>query len=279
MRVLITGGSGQLGKCLQTVMQGLSISFFAPSHTELDITDRDSVIRVFGQIEPDIVIHAAAYNQVDLAETQPALCRAVNVIGTRNIAEMSAEYGAYLLFISTDYVFNGQKKGPYLPHDRKEPVSVYGHTKSNGEDTVLSASDRNAILRTSWLFGPSTHNFVQAILRASKNREEIDVVSDQIGSPTYADDLAQLIVKFLKIRPNGIFHGTNSGVCSRADYAREIISLSGIECRVHEIESALYPAPARRPLNSQLSNVCLSEIGVPLLPQWQNALRRYIESQ
>lgn len=276
MKVLITGGSGQLGKSLRTVLEKKGTICVAPSHSEMDITDQKAVDRVIKNVRPDVVIHTAAYTCVDLAETQKAECWNVNVSGTQNVASASARTGAYLISISTDYVFDGRSQSAYQPFDTKSPLSVYGRSKAEGEEIVLMANKKNVVLRTAWLFGQSPDNFVQAILRAARKNSSIQVVSDQIGNPTYAYDLAELIAKLIKIQPSGIIHGTNAGVCSRAEYAREIIRLAGIDCSVREVLSADYPSPAKRPLHSALSNAGLMELGLSALPAWQDALKRYL---
>lgn len=278
MRVLITGGSGQLGTSLQRILSR-EVQCFAPSHSELDITDREAVMRVFDEMKPNIVIHTAAYNRVDLAETQRELCYAVNVLGTKNVAEAGLRVGAYLISLSTDYVFDGKKQSAYLTSDKKNPLSYYGKTKSEGENIVLELNHNNAVLRTAWLFGLSSENFVEAILRKAKEGQMLRVVADQIGNPTYASDLAELIAKMIELRPNGILHGTNTGACSRVEYAREILRIANVNCAIEEISSAEYPTQALRPVRSELSNACLADAGLPLLPKWQDALARYINDK
>ena len=277
--ILITGGSGQLGRSLMTVLTASGHEVVAPSHAEMDVTDGTVASVCIEGIRPQVVIHCAAYNNVDAAETEKACCFSVNAQGTENVARACASVGSRMIFISTDYVFDGRKKGPYLPWDDRAPLSVYGRSKMQGEDFTLQASNRNAVVRTSWLFGPSRNNFVQAILRAVERNTELRVVCDQFGSPTYSEDLAHLLEAFIRTDASGIFHGVNAGVCSRADYAREILRLAGKKCTVCDVATASYPSAAVRPLNSELSTACLSEIGLAQLPPWQDALQRYIDSE
>lgn len=278
MRVFVTGGSGQLGKSLKAILPAVGHEVIAPSRAEMDVTHQDVVCARIAEAAAQIVIHCAAYNQVDLAETEQAQCFAVNAQGTENVARACASVGIRMIFISTDYVFDGKKTAAYLPDDKRAPLSVYGCSKMRGEDAVLRASPQNAVIRTSWLFGPSQDNFVQAILRASATRTKLDVVCDQIGSPTYSKDLALLLSEFIKTDAAGIFHAANTGVCSRADYAREILRLAGRNCVVHDVPTTAYPSAASRPLNSELSTACLVEKGLAQLPTWQDALYRYMKT-
>lgn len=278
MKVFVTGGSGQLGKSLKAILPAMGHEVIAPSRAEMDITNQDIVCTRIAEAAAQIVIHCAAYNQVDLAEAEQARCFAVNAQGTENVARACASAGIRMIFISTDYVFDGRKTAAYLPDDKRAPLSVYGHSKMRGEDVALQMDPRNAVIRTSWLFGPSQNNFVQAILRASAKRTELNVVGDQVGSPTYSADLARMLGAFIETDAVGIFHGVNTGVCSRADYAREILRQAGRNCVVHDVSTAAYPSAAIRPLNSILNTTCLTKIGLAQLPPWQDALHRYMNS-
>ena len=279
MKILITGARGQLGQELMMQLSLKNADLLGPTSREMDISKIDSVNTVFAAFKPDVVIHCAAFNQVDQAESDPESCRAVNVTGTGNIAELSKAYGAYLLSVSSDYVFDGEKPGEYETDDKKNPISVYGTSKSEGEDIVLAANHENTVIRTSWLFGNNNHNFVEAIIRNGKKSDRISVVGDQIGNPTYAKDLAALIVSMVLKRVPGIYHGTNEGCCSRARFAQEILTMAGIPCSVQEIETVWKPGIARRPKNSRLSKACLDRAGLERLPQWQDALSRYLEQR
>lgn len=274
--ILITGGKGQLGSCLSQYLTKLSYKVEAPSHAELDITDRDSVNRFFGQHRPSAVVHCAAFSNVDRAEQERELCQKTNAEGTAIIAEACKKANAYLLYISTDYVFDGEKNGFYEAEDPVHPISVYGVSKAEGERLVMRANANNAILRTSWLFGDSQANFVQAILRRATEQPVLRVVSDQIGSPTYTEDLAVLIEQLLRERKSGIFHGTNEGTCSWAQFAQQILADSGLDNEVEWIRSEDYPSPVKRPANSRLSKRSLDQAGLARLPSWQDGLKRYL---
>ena len=268
---LITGGSGQLGGALTQIMNNLAV---APTHKELDITNRDKVFSFVKENKPSVIINCAAYNAVDKAENDVKNCMAVNYLGTKNVVEAAAEVGAYLIFISTDFVFDGEKKTPYETYDKVSPLSFYGRSKVKGEEVALSY-ENSLVLRTSWLFSKRENNFVHAVLKKAMNNESIAVVSDQVGSPTYAADLAETINRLIKIRPTGILHATNEGVCSRFEFAQEVLRQGGFDCEIHSVSSKEYMSPAPRPAYSVLSKKCLDQIGVDRLPDWHDALRRY----
>lgn len=275
MKVLITGGSGQLGTSLQRFLRDKGYTVLAPEHKQMDITNADQVGLFFELNRPDAVIHCASYNYVDLAEKQIDVCRKINVYGTELIANECKKIGTHLIYTSSDYVFDGQKSGEYKTTDKKNPLSVYGQSKSDAEDIVLHADSQNAILRISWLFGPSKRNFIESILEAAKSKPSISVVEDQIGSPTFTDDLCDLIEQMLLKHCFGIYHGTNEGICSRAEFAQTILNLAHSHTIIKPISSEEYAAKARRPKNSCLSKKCLDESGIHRLPHWKNALERY----
>jgi len=277
--ILVTGGGGQLGHCLKQTLKMRSKEVIAPTKEQLDVTNEQKAEAFFQQYPIDAVVHCAAYSMVDLAEEQQETCRRVNVFGTKVVADFCRKHGAYMLYISTDYVFDGDKCGPYRVSDRKNPLSVYGQSKSEGEDLVLGSSERNAVLRTSWLFGHSKRNFVEAILRNAKDNSVIRVVADQIGSPTYTEDLAVLIIEMLEKQCGGIYHGTSEGTCSWAEFAREILKRSGMDTQVVEVLSREYGAKAQRPKNSVLDKSKLDECGLNRLPHWEDALKRYLETR
>ncbi len=272
--ILVTGGNGQLAQCIRNRFIGTYHDILTPTHEEMDITDLDGMRKYFAAHTPDAVIHCAAYCSVDGAEDDVETAAEVNVQGTTNVAQVCKEFGAYLIYISTDYVFDGTKVGAYEVDDRKNPLSVYGKTKSAGEDAVLAASDQNAVLRISWLYSDSDKNFVATIMRLAKERDEITVVNDQIGSPTYAPDVANLLFEMVGKRVSGIFHGTNEGYCTWADFAERIVRMSGSDTKVTRTSSEKYGARAIRPKNSVLSKSSLDKAGLKRLPTWENALER-----
>ena len=278
MKVLVTGASGQLGYVVCLELERRAIPFCAPTSQEMDITDREAVLRCMEDTRPDAVIHCAAYTKVDLAEDEPEKCWAVNADGTRNIAEACRKLGSSMLYISTDYVFPGDGDRFYEPTDPVGPTNVYGRSKLAGELAVQSLLDKYFIVRISWVFGKNGNNFVKTMLRLAETRTELNVVCDQIGSPTYTADLAPLLCDMIQTDQYGIYHATNEGVCSWAEFAQEVFRFSGKDVAVHLISSSAYPAKAKRPLNSRLSKQCLQNSGFCRLPSWQNALKHYLES-
>lgn len=278
MKILVTGASGQLGYDVCRELERRDMAFCAPTSTEMNITDRDAVMNYISQERPDAVIHCAAYTKVDLAEDESEKCWAVNVDGTQNIAVACREINAKMVYISTDYVFPGTGDQFYEPTDPVGPVNSYGRSKLGGELAVQSLLDKYFIVRISWVFGKNGNNFVKTMLRLAETRTELNVVSDQVGSPTYTADLAPLLCDMVQTERYGIYHATNEGICSWAEFAREIFWLSGKDVTVHPILSSAYPAKAKRPLNSRLSKQCLQDSGFCQLPPWQNALKYYLES-
>ena len=223
------------------------------------------------------MIHCAAYTAVDLAEKEREKCCAVNVDGTENVARASARCGAKLIYVSTDYVYDGRGEKPHSVSEKKDPVNYYGLTKSWGEDRVTALCDRYFIVRTSWVFGSNGNNFVKTMLRLGKEKEQVFVVSDQIGSPTYTPDLARLLLDMAETEKYGIYHGTNSGFCSWYEFASAIMKKAGLPCEVKPILTKDYASAAVRPLNSRLDSGCLVEKGFRLLPPWEDALARFLE--
>lgn len=279
MKVLVTGATGQLGQDVCHVLSVKGIPYRGICSIDCDIRDQKAVEALFRQEAIEAVIHCAAYSKVDLAEEEPKLCYQTNVYGTSLIADACDRMGIYLLYISSDYVFDGSKTVEYETYDEKNPLSVYGKSKSEGEKIVLQNSTQNAVLRTSWLFGPSQNNFVEAILRSAQKSKRIRVVSDQIGSPTYTKDLACLVAEMTMKKAAGIYHGTNEGACTWAQFANEILSLVKSDTVVEEIPSAQYPSRALRPHNSQLSKTSLDKAGLSRLPLWKDGLVRYLNKR
>ncbi|MCH5195596.1 MAG: dTDP-4-dehydrorhamnose reductase [Oscillospiraceae bacterium] len=275
MNLLVTGAGGQLGKSIIAAKPHGNINYLTPHREHFDITDKVSVNRYFAENPVDAVIHMAAFTAVDDAERVPEICKAVNAYGTENVARECIERKIYMIYISTDYVFDGRKSTGYVPSDKTNPLSVYGRTKRDGELYTLR-SENNLVIRTSWLFGKSPRNFVDTITKLAKSKNSINVVCDQIGNPTFADDLAALILDCIEIQPSGIIHAANEGCCTRAEFAREIIRLQGIDCQVNDILSDEFPSAAKRPNYSILDMSSLDELGIKRLPNWKDALRRYL---
>lgn len=274
MKVLITGIQGQLGYDVAKVLDARKIEYYAPALAELDITDRQMVLKILEDHCPDAVIHCAAYTAVDKAEDEPERCWAINVDGTRNIAEGCKKIGAKMLYISTDYVFGGTGEQFYKETDPVNPQNVYGASKLAGELVVKSFLEKYFIVRTSWVFGENGNNFVKTMLRLAETRTEICVVCDQVGSPTYTADLAPLLCDMVAAEKYGTYHATNEGVCSWAEFAEEIFRLAGKKVRVCAVPTSAYPTKAIRPLNSRMSKSKLEQAGFSRLPTWQDALKR-----
>lgn len=276
MKVLVTGVKGQLGYDVVKRLNELNIEAKGVDIEDFDLTDENAVMNGIESYLPDAIIHCAAYTAVDKAEDDKELCHTVNVIGTRNVALAAKKLDAKMIYISTDYVFEGVGENFYEPNDKKAPQSVYGETKSLGEDEVTNLLEKYFIVRISWVFGINGNNFVKTMLRLGNEREELNVVSDQTGSPTYTRDLAVLLCDMVQTEKYGIYHATNEGICSWAEFAEEIMKLGNRNTKINYITSDQYPAKAKRPFNSRMSKDKLEENGFNRLPSWQDALKRYI---
>ena len=277
MKVLVTGAQGQLGYDVVKELAVRNLSYFGVGRTECDITDGDAVRHCFSAYRPDMVIHCAAYTAVDRAEDEEERCRAVNVWGTENVAHACAELGAKMIYLSTDYVFPGDGGTPFETDAPTGPLNVYGRSKLDGEKIVQEALNQYFIVRTSWVFGKHGKNFVKTMLRLGREKPFVNVVCDQIGSPTYTVDLASLLCDMAGSQRYGIYHATNEEFCSWAEFAMEIFRQSVSTTRVVSITSEQYPARAVRPLNSRLSKKSLDKAGFRRLPKWQDALKRFLE--
>lgn len=276
MRVLVTGATGMLGQDVVRTLRARGHVCLGAGSADFDLLDAEAVQRAVQGFMPEAIVHCAAYTAVDQAESEPERCTAVNGMGTLNIARAALAVNAKLLYISTDYIFDGSGDTPREEYDKPNPLNVYGLSKLQGEEAVRALTAKHFILRVSWLFGRGGKNFVETIRRLGREKSQISVVDDQIGSPTYTLDLARLIVQMLPTGRFGTYNVSNEGFCSFADFARMILRADGSRCRVIPIPSAEYPTAARRPLNSRLSKASLDENGFPRLPIWEDALRRYI---
>jgi len=279
MKVLVTGGYGLLGTDVCEELDNDNIEYIAFGRNEFDITDREKTLKIIKQYNPDVVIHCAAYTKVDKAESEKEECYNVNVIGTRNIVEACKGIDAKLLFVSTDYIFSGEKEGIYEINDEPSPVNFYGKTKLEGEKIIQQELDKFFIVRVSWLFGKNGTNFVKTMLNLSKEKSEICVVDDQIGSPTFSKDIAKLFVEMIQTTKYGIYHATNEGFCSWAEFAEEIFKITKKSIKVRKISSDEYTSSAKRPKNSRLSKKSLCDNNFTLLPLWKEALKEYISSK
>ena len=274
MRIFLSGGDGQLGRALRRVLSAHDL--LAPTESEADIRD-PRVARLIVEAGPEVVIHAAAYTDVDGAEAHPDRAFAVNALGSRHVALGAAKSGARLIAVSTDYVYDGTKDGPYREDDPVAPLGVYGASKLEGEREILKAKPDAVILRTAWLYGEGK-NFVETVLRLARERDELRIVDDQHGSPTAAADLATVIAALLQTPCAGIYHAVNAGTCSWYEFAREILRLAGIDRRVVPIRSSELVRPAKRPANSVLDCGKLAALGITLRP-WQDALGAYLRER
>ena len=275
MKILITGAKGQLGYDVCKELTARNITHKGADVDDFDITDKTAVFAAIESYNPTTVIHCAAYTAVDKAEDEPELCRKINEDGTRNIAEACKQINAKIIYISTDYVFSGHGDHFYKPTDPTDPQSVYGKTKLAGEQAVQAISDKYFIVRISWVFGENGNNFVKTMLKLGKERESLNVVCDQIGSPTYTADLAPLLCDMAESEKYGIYHATNEGTCSWAEFAQEIFRQAGLNTTVNPIPSSEYPTKATRPLNSRLDKSCIND-GFQQLPLWTDALKRFV---
>jgi dTDP-4-dehydrorhamnose reductase len=276
MRILITGASGQLGHELQQVLQDHQLTLLdVPG---FDLT-KPGVEASIADARPDIVIHAAAYTDVDGAEREPERAMAINAAGTERVAKGTATVGARLLYLSTDYVFDGRQGVPYRETDRPNPLNAYGRSKYEGERRALMHCPNTLIIRTAWLYGAHGKNFVKTIMRLASEQPELQVVSDQRGSPTHAGDLAIALAKLIALNASNFeprtLHLTGSGDCTWYEFAREIVSLMGLSARVVPISTAESNRAARRPLYAVLDNRVLAWHGIRL-PHWKDALKRFI---
>ena len=276
MSILVTGAAGQLGTDVITELKKRSIECSGIDINELDITDETAVNAFITEKKPRCVIHCAAYTAVDKAEDEPELCFKVNADGTENLAKACKEIDTEMIYISTDYVFNGSGDAPYETDSDKAPVSIYGKSKNAGEEAVINHLDKYYIVRISWVFGKAGNNFVKTMLKLAETRDELNVVGDQIGSPAYTEDLAELLCDIALSGKYGIYHATNEGFCSWASFAEEIMKQSESACKINPIPSEQYPTKAVRPKNSRLSKESLDKAGFSRLPVWQDALKRYL---
>lgn len=277
MKVLVTGAKGQLGTDLMNELAKRGIEGIGVDVQEMDITDAEACRRVIKNSGADAVIHCAAYTAVDVAEDNVDLCRRINGEGTRNVAQACKEADVKLMYISTDYVFDGQGTRPWEPDDERHPLNVYGQTKYEGELAVEELSDKYFIVRIAWVFGVAGKNFIKTMLRLGKERGAVSVVDDQIGSPTYTYDLARLLVDMIQTDKYGRYHATNEGLCSWYEFAKEIFRQAGMDVPVTPVSSDAFPAKATRPSNSRLNKDKLSENGFERLPAWQDALGRFLK--
>jgi dTDP-4-dehydrorhamnose reductase len=273
MRVTLFGSSGLLGQELVRVLSGAQLT--ALSSKEADLRDADIVNQVVRESRPDCIILSAAFTDVDRCESNRDLAMAVNCEGAVHVAQAAREAHSRLIFLSTDYVFDGAKQSPYETDDPRNPINVYGESKAHAEERLLDILPGVCIVRTSWLFGHGGKCFPATILKLASTRPEISVVNDQCGCPTFTPDLARTLVKLCEKDARGIVHATNAGACTWYEFAQEIVRSANLNTTVKPVTTAQFPRPARRPVNSVLSPASLHACGIQM-PGWQDALQRYL---
>lgn len=281
MKILVTGVAGQLGHdCVEELSHYKDVQVLGIDIDDLDLTNELDVLNFIQQNKPDAIIHCAAWTNVDAAETKKSEAYSVNVLGTKFLTEASKLIDAKLLYISTDYVFDGKGNQPYKISSPVDPINYYGSTKLMGEECVKN-NPKSFIVRTSWVYGLNGNNFVKTMIKLADSHPTISVVNDQIGSPTYTRDLSKLICKMIQTDKYGIYHATNEGFCSWAEFASQIFKNIKKNVTVQNISTKEYelikPNQARRPLNSRLDKTSLDDQGFKRLPKWKDALERYLK--
>ena len=282
LKILVTGIKGQLGyDCVRELKERGYKNVLGVDKDELDITDEVAVRNFIKNYKPDIVMHNAAWTAVDKAEEMQEAVYKVNALGPKYIAEACKEINATMLYISTDYVFDGKGNKPFEINSPKSGLSVYGKTKSQGEDFVSSILDKYFIIRISWVFGINGNNFIKTMLKLANTHKELNIVCDQIGSPTYTYDLSKLMCDMMETNKYGVYHATNEGYCSWAEFAEYIFKVAHKDVKVNYVTTTEYrklnPNQATRPLNSRMSKQSLINANFKLLPKWEDATNRFIK--
>lgn len=276
MRVLVFGATGMLGKDLVAAFSEDEIT--GPSSTDADLRDAGQIASLVQQCRPEWIILSAAYTDVDGCEKDPAKAFAVNRDGAVHVAQAATRTGSRLVFISSDYVFDGEKRTPYETDDPRNPINVYGRSKAEAERLLLETTPDCCIVRTSWLFGAGGKCFPDTMLKLAKTQPELRVVNDQEGSPTYTADLAITIAALTRRQASGFVHATNAGSCSWFEFARAILAANSPQTKVIPVSTAEFPRPAKRPAYSVLSSRSLQSFGIEM-PDWRNALTRYLRQR
>lgn len=276
MKVLVTGVKGQLGYDVVKELEKRGHQPIGVDRDEMDLMDNDAIRTFIMELKPEAIIHCAAYTAVDKAEEEVETCYQINAESVKVISECAKELDVKLIYISTDYVFNGTKEGEYVETDIPNPINVYGASKLKGEQYVQTLLEKYYIVRISWVFGVNGNNFIKTMRRLGSERDELNIINDQVGSPTYTSDLAPLLVDMMETDKYGIYHATNEGTCSWYEFANEIFKQSAIEVKTNPITTDQYPTTAARPMNSKMSKAKLKEAGFKYLPTWQEAITLYL---
>ena len=277
MKVLVTGVKGQLGYDVVKELEKRGYQPIGVDRDEMDLMDNDAIRTFIMELKPEAIIHCAAYTAVDKAEEEVETCYQINAESVKVISECAKELDVKLIYISTDYVFDGTKEGEYVETDLPNPINVYGASKLKGEQYVQTLLEKYYIVRISWVFGVNGNNFIKTMRRLGSERDELNIINDQVGSPTYTADLAPLLVDMMETDKYGIYHATNEETCSWYEFANEIFKQSGIEVKTNPITTDQYPTAAKRPMNSRMSKAKLKANGFNLLPTWQEALAHYLK--
>lgn len=274
--ILVTGSTGQLGSDVVKELLKRGYSTLSPNRSEFNLCSEDSIRNYILNSNCEAIVHCAAYTQVDKAEDEKDLCIKINATATKHIAKCAKILDIPMIYISTDYVFDGTKDGKYTENDETNPINIYGESKLAGEKYVQEILDKYYIVRTSWVFNINGKNFIETMLRLSKANNQLSIVNDQIGSPTYTKDLSRLLVDMLETSKYGLYHATNEGYCSWYEFANTIFKLANINIDIKAINSNEYASRAKRPMNSKLSKDKLIEYGFKPLPNWKDALKDYL---
>lgn len=274
--ILVTGSTGQLGSDVVKELLKRGYSTLSPNRSEFNLCSEDSIRNYILNSNCEAIVHCAAYTQVDKAEDEKDLCIKINATATKHIVKCAKILDIPMIYISTDYVFDGTKDGEYTENDETNPINIYGESKLAGEKYVQEILDKYYIVRTSWVFNINGKNFIETMLRLSKTNNQLSIVNDQIGSPTYTKDLSRLLVDMLETSKYGLYHATNEGYCSWYEFANTIFKLANINIDIKAINSNEYASRAKRPLNSKLSKDKLIEYGFKPLPHWEDALKDYL---
>lgn len=274
--ILVTGSTGQLGSDVVKELLKRGYSTLSPNRSELNLCSEDNIRNYILNSNCEAIVHCAAYTQVDKAEDEKDLCIKINATATKHIVKCAKILDIPMIYISTDYVFDGTKDGEYTENDETNPINIYGESKLAGEKYVQEILDKYYIVRTSWVFNINGKNFIETMLRLSKTNNQLSIVNDQIGSPTYTKDLSRLLVDMLETSKYGLYHATNEGYCSWYEFANTIFKLANINIDIKAINSNEYASRAKRPMNSKLSKDKLIEYGFKPLPHWEDALKDYL---
>lgn len=276
MKVLVTGVNGQLGYDVVKELKKRGHQAIGVDRERMDLTSTEQIKECIENVNPEAIIHCAAYTAVDAAEENEELCRRVNAIATKEIAEYARLLDIPMIYISTDYVFDGTKDGEYTEEDIPNPINVYGKTKYEGEIYVQELLEKYYIVRISWVFGENGNNFIDTMLRLAKDRDEINVINDQVGSPTYTKDLAPLLVDMIETDKYGVYHATNEGYCTWYEFAKEIFKVANIDIEVKPINTSEYIVKASRPMNSKMSKDKLKKNEYDSLSNWKTSIKKYM---